>query len=47
LTKIDYPEAVSRLDDGSPFVRVGIIGFELPEIDKHLEATISNWLRGP
>jgi hypothetical protein len=47
LTKIENPEAVSRLDDGSPFVRVGIIGFELPEIDKHLEATISNKLRGP
>jgi hypothetical protein len=47
LTKLENPEAASRLDDGSPFVRVGIIGFELPEIDKHLEATISNKLRGP
>lgn len=46
LTKLENPEAMSRLDDGSPFVRVGVIGFELAEIDKRLEATLSNKLRG-
>jgi hypothetical protein len=28
-------------------VRVGVIGFELAEVDKHLEDTLSNKLRGP
>ena len=47
LTKLANPEAVSRLDDGFPIVRVGVIGFELTEIDKRLEDTLSKKLRGP
>jgi len=47
LTKLADPEAVSRLDDGSPIVRVGVIGFELTEIEGRLEKTISSKLRGP
>ena len=47
LTKLENPEAVSRLDDGSPIVRAGVIGFELVDIDKRLEATLSNKQRGP
>jgi hypothetical protein len=47
LTKLTNPEAVSRLDDGFPIVRVGVIGFELTEIDKRLEDTLSKKLRGP
>jgi hypothetical protein len=47
LTKLTNPEVVSRLDDGFPIVRVGVIGFELAEIDKHLEETLSKKLRGP
>jgi hypothetical protein len=47
LTKLENPEAVSRLDDGSPIVRVGVTGFELSEIEKRLEKAISSKLRGP
>jgi hypothetical protein len=47
LTKLTNPEAVSRLDDGFPIVRVGVIWFELTEIDKRLEDTLSKKLRGP
>jgi hypothetical protein len=47
LTKLENPEAVSRLDDGFPIVRVGVIGFELTEIDRRLEDTFSKKLRGP
>jgi hypothetical protein len=47
LTKLTNPEAVSRLDDGSPIVRVGVIGFELAEIDKLLEDTLGKKVRGP
>jgi len=47
LTKLENPEAVSRLDDGSPIVRVGVIGFELSEIEGRLEKTLSSKLRGP
>ncbi len=46
LTKLENPEAVSRLDDGSPIVRVGVIGFERAEIEKRLAATLSKKLRG-
>ena len=47
LTKLTNLGALSRLDDGSPIVRVGVIGFELAEIDKLLGDTLSNKLRGP
>jgi hypothetical protein len=47
LTKLENPEQASRLDDGSPILRVGVIGFELAEIEKGLEKTISSKLRGP
>jgi hypothetical protein len=47
LTKLENPEAVSRLDNGSPIVRVGVTGFELSEIEKRLEKAISSKLRGP
>jgi len=47
LTKLENPEAVSRLDDGSPIVRVGVIGFELSEIEGRLEKAIASKLRGP
>jgi hypothetical protein len=47
LTKLENPEAVSRLDDGSPIVRVGVIGFELSEIEGRLEKTIASKRRGP
>lgn len=47
LTKFENPEAANHLDDGSPIVRVGVIGSELAAIDKRLEDTFSKKLRGP
>jgi hypothetical protein len=47
LTKLENPEAVSRLDDGSPIVHVGVIGYEDSEMDQRLERTITSKLRGP
>jgi hypothetical protein len=46
LTKLENPEAMSRLDDGSPIVRVGVTGFELSEIEGRLEKAIFSKLRG-
>ena len=37
---------MSRLDDGSPIVRVGVTGFELSEIEGRLEKAIFSKLRG-
>lgn len=45
LTRLEEPRAVSRLDDGIP--RVGVIGYEAPEVDERLEQTIISKLRGP
>jgi hypothetical protein len=47
LTKLENPETATRLDDGSPIVRVGVMGFELSEVEKRLDKTISGKLRGP
>jgi len=47
VDKLSNPQAVSCVDDGSPIVRVGVIGFELSEIDKRLEEAIVKKLRGP
>jgi hypothetical protein len=47
VTKLENPEAATRLDDGSPIVRVGVMGFELSEIEKRLDKTLFSKLRGP
>jgi len=47
LTKLENPETVSRLDDGSPIVQVGVIGYEDSEIEQRLEQTITGKIRGP
>jgi hypothetical protein len=43
LTKLENPEAVIRLDDGFPIVRVGVTGFELSEIEKRVHGELPNW----
>lgn len=45
LTKLDAPQAVSRLDDG--IVQVGMIGYEASEMEQRLERSITGKLRGP
>jgi hypothetical protein len=47
LTKIENSHGVSRLDDGSPIVQVGVIGYEASEMERRLEQSITSKLRGP
>jgi hypothetical protein len=47
LTRLEDPEAVGRLDDGSPIVPVGVIGCEASEMEQRLEETITRKLREP
>lgn len=47
LTKLENPQAESRLDDGSPTVQVGLTGYEASEMALRLEQTITSKLRGP
>jgi hypothetical protein len=47
LTKRENPEAVSRLDDGSSVVQVGVLGYEASEMEQRLDKIITSKLRGP
>ncbi|HLN02546.1 MAG TPA: hypothetical protein VK335_24875 [Bryobacteraceae bacterium] len=47
LTKFENPQSESRPDDGSPIVRVGVIGYEAGEMALRLEQTITSKLGGP
>jgi hypothetical protein len=45
LARLDSPQAVRRLDDGSPIVQVGLTGYEASEMALRLEKTITSKLR--